>query len=60
MEFDQKKMIKASRMSLGFAAKMLIAISDLDRNGNPATEAGYYYNWYAGIHLLCNEEGSER
>ena len=60
VEFDRKKNNKASRMPLGFAAKMFVPVGDIDRNGHAATQAGWYYKWYRGIHILCGEEGAGR
>ena len=57
VELDKKKMIKAVRMPLGFAAKMWVNEGDIDRNGHTASRAGWYYKWYRGIHILCGEEG---
>ena len=57
IEFDKKKMIKSARMPLGFAAKMHVNKGDKDRHGNLATEPGWYYKWFRGIHILCGEEG---
>ena len=57
VEFDGKKMVKAVRMPLGFAAKMWVNKGDKDRHGDAAPEAGWYYKWYRGLHLLCGEEG---
>ena len=42
-------MVKASRMPLGYAAKMYIQVGDIDRNGRAATQAGWYYKWYRGL-----------
>lgn len=58
-EIDSNGMIKARRMPLGFAAKMYVQVGDIDRNGHPATQAGWYYKWYRGLHLLCGLEGQE-
>ena len=57
VEFDVKKMVKAVRMPLGFAAKMWVNPGDKDRHGEAAPECGWYYKWYRGLHLLCGEEG---
>ena len=59
-EFDTNDMIKARRMPLGFAAKMYVNEGDLDRNGDAATRAGWYYKWFRGLHLLCGLEGQEQ
>ena len=32
-EFDTKRMVKATRMPLGFSAKMYVQVGGLDRNG---------------------------
>ena len=56
-EFDNNGMIKARRMPLGYAAKMQVAVGDLDRNGIPAIEGGFYYKWYRGLHCLCGIKG---
>lgn len=37
VEIDKKKMVKAVRMPLGFAAKMYVMEGDVDRHGNTAT-----------------------
>ena len=50
-------MIKARRMPLGFAAKIYVQVGDIDRNGHAATQAGWYYKWYRGLHLLYGLEG---
>ena len=58
-EIDSRRMIKARRMPLGFAAKMYVNEGNRDRNGQPCTSAGWYYKWYHGLHLLCGLEGQE-
>lgn len=44
-------------MPLGYAAKMYVSQGAVDRNGEIATQDGWYYKWYRGLHLLCGEEG---
>ena len=58
-DFDKKGMVRASRGPLGNAAILYCRAGDQDLDGNILTEdqAGWYYAWYKGIHLLCGEEG---
>ena len=43
-------------MPLGYAAKIQIAIGDIDRNGVETVEKVWYYKWYRGLHCLCGLE----
>ena len=52
---DNKGIPKAKRLPLEFAAKMWVEVGIRDRNGKCATEAGWCYRWYKGLHLLCAE-----
>ena len=40
VEFDKKKMVKTSRMPLGYAVKMFVYQEAIDRNGEIATQDG--------------------
>ena len=44
-------------MPLGSSAKFYVNEGDIDRNGLVATESGWYYKWFRGLHLLCGDEG---
>lgn len=58
-EFDTKGMVRATRVSLGHAAKFWKNEGDVDVDGNVVPEggAGYYYKWWRGLHCLCGKEG---
>ena len=61
-EFDKKGMIRATRVSLGHAAKFWKKEGDVDIDGNivPVGGAGYYYKWWRGLQCLCGKEGLDR
>ncbi|KAL8705124.1 MAG: hypothetical protein Q9201_001727 [Fulgogasparrea decipioides] len=58
-EFDQQAMVRATRVPLGYAAKEYKNVGDIDIDGNVLAEGqqGWYYLWWAGLHLLCGKEG---
>ena len=58
-DIDLNGMVRASRMPLGYAAKMWVAEGDMDINGNvaQADQAGWYYKWWGSIHCLMGREG---
>ncbi|KAL8735848.1 MAG: hypothetical protein Q9181_002677 [Wetmoreana brouardii] len=58
-EFDQQAMVRATRVPLGHAAKEYKNVGDVDIDGNILAEGqqGWYYLWWAGLHLLCGKEG---
>jgi len=60
-DFDQAGMIRATRMSLGNAAKMWVQDGYVSVDGTRAekTHQGYYYKWWRGLHCLCGAEGIE-
>ncbi|KAL8727092.1 MAG: hypothetical protein Q9166_006279 [cf. Caloplaca sp. 2 TL-2023] len=58
-EFDHAGMIRATRIPLGHAAKMLVRVGHIDIDGNvvqPGQE-GWYYKWWRGLHCLMGKEG---
>ena len=58
-EFDEKGMVRASRVPLGHAAKVFCKEGDVDLDGHILSkgEEGWYYQWYKGLQLLCGQEG---
>ena len=58
-DFDLKGMPRATRVSLGHAAKIWRdeGEEDVDKNVVPSGAAGYYYMWWGGLHCLCGKEG---
>jgi hypothetical protein len=42
---------------MGHAYKRKVNVGELDVNGEAATEAGWYYLWWEGLHILCGKEG---
>lgn len=59
-EFDMEGMIRATRMPLGYAAKIWVRVGDVDVDGQRIEfeeEEGWYYLWWGGIHILCGKEG---
>ncbi len=59
-EFDTKGMIRAERFPLGRAFKIEAQTGDKDIDGNEieAGEAGFYYGWWRGLHMLPGKEGA--
>ena len=56
-EFDQKGMIRATRVPLGRAAKRWVDPGERDVDGKLAEEEGWYYLSWGGIHTLMGKEG---
>lgn len=58
-EFDNKFMVRATRLPLGYAWKIFVKAGDRDCNGieADADAAGYYYGWWRGLHPLVGKEG---
>ena len=59
VDFDHAGMIRTRRVPLGNAAKKYFRAGDVDAEGVVlgAADAGWYYLWYRGLHLLCGDEG---
>ena len=58
-EFDQHGMVRTTRVPLGYAEKVWVNAGGKDMNGEEVgvAEAGWYYCWWRGLHLLCGKEG---
>ena len=58
-DFDTRGMIPATRLPLGYAAKIYCNVGDRDIDGNlvQSGQEGWYYLWYKGIHCLKGAEG---
>lgn len=58
-EFDVAGMIRATRIPLGFAAKMWVKEGDIDLDEVAAgpQDGGSYYKWWRGLHCLMGDEG---
>ncbi|KAK4694011.1 hypothetical protein P7C71_g3494, partial [Lecanoromycetidae sp. Uapishka_2] len=58
-DIDTKGMVRTTRCPLGYAAKIWKNEGDKDCDGKnvPNGEAGWYYQWWGGIHALMGEEG---
>ena len=58
-DFDHKGLPRATRVSLGLAAKFWKKEGDVDMNGHVLTKAeeGYYDKWWRNVHCLCGKEG---
>ena len=56
-DFDQAGMVRATRVPLGHAYKLLVKAGEQDFDGNIVAEDGYYYQWWRGIHCLMGKEG---
>ena len=60
-DFDSKGMIRSHRVPVGSPATIDVKQGDEDADGNVAgpSDAGTYYAWYRGLHILCGEEGTD-
>ena len=56
-EFDQKGMIRATRVPLGRAAKRWVNRGERDVDENLVVKEGWYYLSWGGIHTLMGKEG---
>ena len=58
-DFDREGMIRATRMPLGYAAKMWVEVGDTDAEGKVVSKGqeGWYYKWWRGLHCLMGKEG---
>ena len=56
-EFDQKGMIRATRVPLGRAAKRWVNRGERDVDRNLVVKEGWYYLSWGGIHTLMGKEG---
>lgn len=60
-EFDNRGMVRAKRLPLGHAVKLLVHAGDQDCDGVVASvaDAGWFYGWWRGIHPLVGQEGQD-
>lgn len=60
-EFDHLGMPRATRVPLGYAAKMWVSAGQRDVEGKVATkeDEGYYYLWWKGLQVLMGKEGHD-
>ena len=56
-EVDQRGMPRARRRPLGDVYKLWVEVGEIDAEGIPCSEAGYYIGWWRGLHKLCGEAG---
>lgn len=48
-DFDKAGMVRATRVPLGHAYKLLMKVGDKDIDGKVLTKDGYYYGWWRGL-----------
>ena len=58
IDFDIENMIRVTRVSLDYAAKMWVTLDDEDVDDNVIQndDDDWYYVWYDFIHILCEQK----